>query len=269
MSNATQTLLTASLERKLRQEQLGDQIANRNYEGEITGPEDTVKILVAQAGTVQNYTGGSISIEENVDGTPAPMNMDHKRAFAFLMDASANIARYAEQFAGETFAEVLEQADKRILSEASDAGNSFTWTDGTDSIDDLFGQARQDLDDAGAPQAQRFAVVNPSVARQVYNDLQGRESERGDEALMSGQIGMYYGFMTYTRPDSFFPLSTPDSNPIAMFGSRFYLTYGDAVVQIQVIEDAPGYPASTVIQGLHVAGAKVTQPDSMVGVEIA
>jgi len=268
MSSATETLLTGSLERKLRHEQLANGIANRNYEGTL-GPESSVKVTIAQSGTVQDYTGGAISIEENVDATPRTISPDHKKAFAFVLDGSENLEAYAEDFAGETFAEVLEQADKYILTNASDAGNNFDFDQSIASPDvsDLFGQAQETLNNEGVPQAQRFAVVPASTARLVYDEIAARGTERGDEALMSGLIGRYYGFEVYGRPTSFFDV-TGTSEIRSLFGSRFHQTYADTVVDLQVIENAPGYPGGTVIQGLHVAGSTLTQPNGFVEAQI-
>ena len=263
MSQLTQTVLTGALERKLRQEQLADQIANRNYESTFSGPEDTVKVTIAQSGTIQDYTGGQISIETSVDGTPRLIQPDHKKAFGFVLDGSENLEQFAETFAAETFAQVLEEADKFILSEAVNGSNDVTLDQSTnEDVDNLFGEAREILDNEGVPQAQRYAVVPSSTGRLVYDKLSQRETGLGDDRLVTGMIGNYYGFTVYVRPTSFFPVVSTQS--VALFGSRFYLTYADVVVAIQVINDAVGYPAGTVIQGLHVAGSLMTQPDAFV-----
>jgi hypothetical protein len=263
----TQTVLTGALERKLRHEQLADNIANRNYQGVFEGPEDTVKVTIAQSGSVSDYTGGSITIEENVDATPRLIVPDHKKAFGFVLDGSENLEQYAEGFAEETFAKVLEEADKYILQNASTAGNNFAYDQATDSVTDLFGEAREILDDNAVPQAQRFAVVPSSVAREVYDDLSQRETGLGDNSLQTGLVGSYYGFQVYSRPTDFF--QTGGGGAVeTMFGSRFYQTYADAVVSLQVFERAQNYPAGTLIQGLHVAGSIVTQPDSMVRADV-
>ena len=268
MSNATQTLLTTQLERQLRNGQLADQIANRNYEGEVTGPEDTVKILVAQNGTVQDYTGGAISIETTVDGTPASRAMDHKKAFSFLVDGSTNLTRYAEQLSAETFAEVLEEADKRILQEANNAANTpGTWTAGTDDVADLFSDARTQLNEDGVPAAGRTAVIPSSAGAEVYKAIQDRDTARGDAELDGSMIGRYFGFRVFERPSSFFP--TSNGNPLALFSSQFKMTYADAVVAIQVIEQAPGFPGGVVVQGLHCAGVQLTEAEGAYATEIA
>jgi hypothetical protein len=268
MSNATQTFLSGALERKLRHEQLANQIANRNYEGQITGPEDSVKILVAQNATVSDYTGGQISIETGVDATPRTLTMDHRKAFAFSLDGDTNLQQYADGFAGETFAEVLEFADQRILEEAPNGANDFAFDQSVTSgdVSDLFGEAQETLNDNAVPMAQRYAVVPSSTARLVYEEIKNRDTNLGDEALLTGLIGRYYGFDVYARPSSFFGSNAGDVQ--AMFGSRFAVTYADAVVALQILNDVPGLPGGIVIQGLHVAGAKVVKPKGVVMAEI-
>ena len=269
-TNATQVLLTRTLERQLRQQQLANQIANRRYEGDITGPEDTVKILVPQAANVTDHVPGTqTTIQTNVDATPATMPMDHAKDFAFLLDGAENLEQFAEEFAGETFAEVLEEADKFILTNASSAGNTFDFdaSVATPDLDELFGQAREVLDNEGVPQIDRVAVVPPVVKRLVYKDIKERDTSLGDQTLATGAVGNYYGFRVFSRPESFFT-TTGTGEIESMFGSRFYQTYGDAVVTIQIINDAVGYTGGTVIQGLHVAGSVLTQPKGWVSPQI-
>jgi len=266
MSNMTQTVLAGALERKLRQEQLADSIANRNYQETFSGPEDTVKVTIAQSGTVADYTGGQITLETGVDATPRLITPDHQKAFGFVLDGNENLAQFAEGFAQETFAQVLEEADKYILENAASAGNDFDYDQATDPVTDMFGEGREILDDEGVPQQGRFAVVPSSVGREVYDNLAQRESGLGDERIQTGMIGTYYGFRVFVRPTSFF--QTTGGAVEGMFGSQFYQTYADAVVALQVIENAPGYPGGVVIQGLHVAGSIVTQTNSMVRADI-
>ena len=268
MSNATQTLLSAQLERQLRNEQLADRIANRNYQDEVTGPEDTVRILTAQNGTVSDYTGGSVAVDSQPTLPLAQLAMDHKKVFSFSVDGDTNVTRYAQQLANETFAEVLEEADIRILSESTNAGTDFgTFTSGTDAVEDLFGSARSSLTNQGTPQNGRTAVVPPSVGTEVYKKIQERQSQRGDEQLQRTSIGRYFGFEVFERPESFFAVS--NTNPLSLFSHRDAITYADAVVSVQVLTEVEGRPGSVVIQGLHIAGAVTVKADAMVKAEIA
>ena len=267
-TNASQIIAANELETRLRKNQLGNLIANRNYEGEITGPEDTVKILTPNAASVNDHTGPKVTIETNVGASVQSMVMDHAKDFGFVLDSAENLAGRILQFADETFNEVLEQADKFILTNAADADLTFDFdaTVATPDLDELFGRARQELDDEGVPNAQRFAVVPPSISRLVYKDLTDRDTDRGDDALNTGLVGRYYGFVVYDRPESFF--STSGTGEIqSMFGSRFYQTYGDAVVSL-VVKEEPDEYTGPLVRGLHVAGSTLTQPKGFVNAEI-
>jgi len=264
MSNLDSTVLAGVLERKIRNEQLAPQITNSNYQGEL-GAETSVKVGVAQAGNVQDYTGGQVTIQSNVDATPRTLAPEHRKFFSFSLDGDTNIAQFADGFANETFAELLEEADKYILGNAVDASNTDTYNE-ADPVRDLFSGARTTLTSQGVPQAERYAVVPESTGALVYDEIASRGTERGDAQLQVGMIGRYYGFEVYERPTAWFANS--GTTPTALFGSRFYSTYADAVVSIQIIEDVAGLPGGIVVQGLHVAGEIKTQPDGFVAVDI-
>lgn len=273
MSNATQQLITDTLQRRLRKEIVTENLINRDLaQGEITGPEDTVKLLTSTAATVTDYTGGPISIE-SYDVQSEPLAMDHKKAFAFVLEGTTNLQRYVESATNETFAEVLEQAEGRVLQEADPAktGNmsagDITYSLSADDVEDKVADAAQNLDENGVPNTGRVLMVTTSATRQIEDKIAARETVRGDLANEVGFRGMFRGFEVYDVPESLFPKST--GNPVGYYGSRLFMGYADAVVNVQVIEEAPGYPGGIVVQGLHVAGAKTAQSDAFGRFEIA
>ena len=270
MSSAKARFLSAALERKLRQQQLADLIANRRYEGEINGPEDTVRILKNENSTVQDYTGGKVTVSSAPTLPLADLEMDSSKFFSFSVDGNSGLMNYLEDLADESFREILEVADKRILQEAGNASNSFgTFTSGTDDVKTLFGDARSTLTNAGVPQQQRFAVVPPAVGNEVYENITERQSERGDDQLQQATVGNYYGFTVIERPTDFF-FTGGGTDPIALFGQRTRgITYADAVVSVEIVSPVEGRPGGVVIQGLHTYGAKTVEADALFSATIA
>jgi hypothetical protein len=272
MSNANQVLITSTLQRKLRKELVTDSITNRDFEGEISGPEDSVKVLVAQAANVQDYTGGKISPQTNLDATSPQLDLDHKKAFNFLLSGDTNLTRYVNSFSNETFAEVLEQAQGYVLSKADPAltgemtAGDLTYDSTTDDIAELLSNANTALSENGVPVQGRFVVLPSAVAADAYDVVANRDTARGDVADEMGMIGMFRGLRIYEAASDLFP--TTSSNPVAHFGHFGYHTYADAVVSVQVIDQVPDAPAAIQVQGLHVAGSKITQPDAFGRIEI-
>lgn len=266
MSVAQQTLIASALERKLSKEIITPSLVNRNYEGEITGPEDSVKILTPTAATVQDYDGGFINIQTNVDGTSAKLDMDHSKAFAFILKATENLQRYVSEFSNESFDEILRLAEARVLAEAdaAKAGNmtagDVTYISGTDDVEEKLADAAQSMDASGVPAQGRYVVVDSQTARDISDKVAARNTLRGDAADRTGFVAMYRGFNVFQTADDRFTEDT--GSKFGMYGHARYLTYGDAVVAVEVDSPVQGSPGSTLIQGAHVAGAKVTQSDA-------
>lgn len=267
MSNATQQLITDTLQRRLRKEIVTENLVNRDLaEGKITGPEDTVKLLTATSATVEDYTGGPLSIE-SYDVDAENLEMDHKKGFAFVLEGSENLQRYLEGASNESFRRVLELAQARVMEEAdpSKTGNmsagDVSFVDGTDDVEEKIADSAELLDEQGVLLEGRVLVVPTSVARQIEDKISDRETVRGDMANRQGFRGMFRGFEVYTAPTASFP-TDGSNNPVGFFGNRNQMAYADAVINVQVIDQAPGYPGGVVVQGLHVAGAKTAQTDA-------
>ena len=273
-SNAQAIKISATLQRRLRKEIITDALVNRDFEGQVDGPEDSVRILVANSATVTPYTGGFITPQTNIDADAPELSMDLQNAFSFSLSANTNLIDYVQGFSNETFQELLEQAQAYVLSKADPTltGNmtagDLTFTAGTTNIVDLFDDANTNLNEQGVPSPGRFIVLPASVAGEAYSVVAERDTARGDVADRTGLIGMFRGFEIYQAPTNLFPTNA-SSNPVAHYGNRGYHTYADAVVQVQVLSEVPNLPAGVLVQGLHVAGSKVTQPDGMGRIEIA
>lgn len=273
-SNASQVLITSTLQRKLRKEMVTDNITNRDFEDEISGPEDSVKILVAQAANVQDYNGGEVTPQTNLDAASPQLDLDHKKAFNFVLSGNTNLTRFVNSFGNETFDEVLEQAQGYVLSKADPALSSemtagdLTYDSDSDDVEELLSNANTALSENGVPVDGRFVVLPASAAADAYDVVANRDTTRGDFADEMGMIGMFRGLRIYEAATDLFPETGADDNPVAHFGHFGYHTYADAVVSVQVIDPSPNFPGGIQVQGLHVAGSKITQSDAFGRIEI-
>ena len=273
-SRAQAVKITAALQRRLRKEIITDALVNREVEGQIEGPEDSVKILVANAANVSDYTGGFITPQENVDADDPTLTIDHKKTFSFSLSGNTNLTRYVEGFSNETFSEILEQAEGYVLSKADPAltgemtAGDLTYAPATDDIGSLLSQANGNLSETGTPRQGRFVVLPASSAQDAYDVVAERDTVRGDQADRMGFIGMFRGLEVYEAPTGLFPTPSANSNPVAHYGHRGYHFYADAVVSVQVLNEVPNLPAGTLVQGLHCAGSKVSQPKAFGRIEI-
>jgi len=272
MSNANQVLITSTLQRKLRKELVTNNLINRNYQGEISGPEDSVKILTPQTADVQDYNGGKVAPQTNLDVVNRQLDLDHNKYFNFTLSGSDNLSLFVEGFSDEAFTRLLEVAQSYVLGKADPAltgemtAGDLTYDSTTDDIEQLLSDANTALSENGVPVQGRFVILPAGVAADAYDVVANRDTARGDVADEMGMIGMFRGLRIYEAATDLFPTTT--SNPVAHFGHFGYHTYADAVVTVQVIEEVPDAPGAIQVQGLHVAGSKVTQSDAFGRIEI-
>lgn len=266
------TRLSGRVLRALRRSLVTDSIVNRNFEGEIEGPEDTVDILDLDSLTIGDYDPSSgISVETEPSGGSRQLSMTHQKYFAFIADMADNAAQYADLFEQEGLQDLLKEAQQFVLGLASDGTHQEDVDQTTSTNADDMKTALQNisvkLDNAEVPEQGRYAVLRPQEYNLVEDDLMERDTELGDEVIQNGYQGMYQGFEIYKVPDSHFTNtgSSPsyDHCPV---GSRLAITYADAIVNTRVQESERYFGQQ--VDGLRVAGAKVVRPDALADLRI-
>lgn len=242
-------------------------IVNRNYEGEIEGPEDTVKIVRPNAATVKDYDGTAMTIEK-LSSSDQTLTPDHKKYFAFVAEDDDNVSRYVSAFADESFQDVLKAAQLYVLGKYTGAAEQVTFDEaGGDSLDARIADAGEALDDNEAPDGGRWLVLPPHAVRLIEDGILGRNTARGDEASRVGFQGMYRGFEVYKAPSSHFTITgSAPAYAHALAGQRSAITYADAVVSIR---SNPSLDfIGTQVDGLHVAASKVVRSKALVDFRI-
>ena len=253
--------------RELRANLVTDSIVNRNWEGEIQGPEDTVEILQLDALSVGDYSESSgISVETEPTATSNQLTLDHQKYFAFIADMADNASQYADLFQEQGLNDLFKLAQQYVMGKYSGANIQVDLDQTTSTTSDELKSKLQDiavaLDNNEVPESDRFALLRPQEYKLIENDLMERDTELGDDAIRTGYQGMYQGFEIYKAPDSYFTnTGSSPSYDHALAGHRMAITYADAVVETRV-NPSTDYFGSQV-DGLHVAGAKVVEPDAL------
>jgi len=259
--------LQGQLVNKLRMSLVTTSITNTRYEGEIEGPEDSVKILRPVATTVEDADGSKMQYDETLEAEDSVLSMDHKKRFGFIAKDIDNAgSQYGAEFADEDFQKVLRLAQQYVLGFYSDgvAANEVTFdkvgaADRDAKITALtqaIGEARTNLDNQEVPESNRWMVLPADEANLLEDDLASRQTEFGDDVIRNRFQGMYKGFEIYKAPQSHF--TTTGTSPEyrhAPYGHRSSITYADAIVNVESGRH-PDY-IGDYFRGLHVAGATV------------
>lgn len=259
-----------SLQKSLVYGQAG--VINRDYEGEIKGKGDTVRITGHGPVTIDNYDRATgIGDPEELDDASTTLEISQAKYFNFRIEdidkAQMNVAlmESATRDAAYQLAEVADEYIAGIM--AAQAGNAVG-SDGSDKIfdgtTDLVTEellaVKQALDEANVPFEGRFVVIPPWVTKWLLQeDAIVNPSWSGVEKVMlNGEIAKLFGFSILQSNNV--PNTAGDHYKVVAGVARA-TTFADSV------NDTEGYRPekffADALRGLHCYGAKVIDPESL------
>lgn len=264
VSNFIPELWSTQLLTALRKNLVFQSLVNRNYQGEITGQGDTVKITTPSAITVGDYSG-SVSYETPLS-TQQSLLINQAKYWAFKLEdvdqAQANVslmAAYMEE-AAVSLADTLDAALASLYTGAGDSSLSIDLTASGANRENLYPKlvdAGRILDENNVPRGGRWFVTSPKGYAHVLKEPEFiHASAAGDSVLRTGEVGSIAGFQVYT------------SNNLALATSRKYLYGTNAAITLaeQVAEtEALRLEASftDAVRGLLVYGHTVVRPAAL------
>lgn len=248
----------------------GPSIVNRNYEGEINGQGDTVRITSIGAITVGSYTGpGSITWQELTDSQQSLL-IDQAKYFAFEVDdvdaaQSANggaLLLEGNEEAGYALRDTLDQFIAGLYT-GVDAGNDLGTVSVTTAAlaDAQLVSLNQLLNEANVPRDNRYCVIPPwyeSLLLDDANYINAEKSGDGGASFRNGQVGRARGFDIMVSNNT--PNPTGDDN-VVQAGHRMAITLGEQIVDTKAVEREDSF--SDGVKGLHVYGAKLVRPTAI------
>lgn len=254
-------------------------IVNRDYEGEITGAGDTVRISGIGPVTVGNYTKNTnIGDPETLTDSQTTLIVDQQKYFNFQVD-DIDKAQTKPKVMGKAMERAAygmrDAIDQYIASMYADAA-SANWVGTEDSpktpnntaldtsnIYNLIVDCGTALTDSKCPTEGRWMVVPPWVGARIRKEpLLIKANESGSSAtLRNGEIGQIAGFRILESHNV--PYTTSTTKFKCMFGSGEAITFANALTSMEAYR--PQLRFADAIKGLSIYGAKVVYP-SMLGV---
>jgi len=271
VDNFKPTIWSRELLYTLKKSHVAGNIINRNYQGDITGEGDTVKIQTPNSIDVGNYTGADITFQGLTSATQS-LIIDKAKYFAFLADdvdqAQANIPLVQSymQESSYSLADVLDQFVLNFYTDA-DASNVIppeTLTSST--IYDKMVEAGRLLDNNDVPSMGRWIVLSPDEkALLSTSDDFTSASMLGDDTKRTGFTGEIAGFEVYMSNNVQEATETVDtvSENVRhlMFGSTSAITVADQIVKTEAGRREKAF--GDYVKGLHVYGGKVVRPTAL------
>ncbi|MCU0261433.1 MAG: hypothetical protein MUE78_10470 [Ilumatobacteraceae bacterium] len=245
----------------------GPSVVNRDYEGDITGQGDTVRIVSISRPTVASYTKDSTTITpETLTDAQRSLLIDQAKYFAFEVDdidmrqarnGGALLAEAADE-AAYALADTAGQYVASLYTGAS-AGNQI----GTVSVTTAalaYTQLRRlkvKLDEANVPQSGRWVVVPPWYHGLLLEDdkFVRVDASGTSEGLRNGVVGRALGFDVLVSNNA--PLVTGDDYAV-MAGYPGAISFAEQINKVEAYRPESAF--SDAVKGLHLYGAKLVRP---------
>lgn len=252
----------------LKKNLIGLNIVNRNYEGDITGQGDTVKITTPSAITVHNYTGSDFSFDE-VLSTQQQLEIDQAKAFHFQVDdvdavqANINLITAYTQEAAHALAKAADTFIFQAYAEAAAANvidsGGFTSSNAYSQLT----EASKRLSEANVPETGRWAVLDPAGFKALSNDTAFQKaSDLGDQVSREGFMGRAAGFDVWMSNN----LAVSGGKKHYLYGHNIGITFADQLLSTEAGRREKAF--KDFVKGLHVYGKKVIRPTAIGTIEV-
>lgn len=269
LANFIPSVWSARIQQGLDKRYVLGNVVNRNYEGDISGFGDQVRINSIGDITVGDYVRNTTVVTpEQLASTQQILDINQSKYFAFYVDdvdAAQTKPKVMDEAMRKASNSLTDVADQFIAGFVNDAGLTVTnaSVDKTNVLA-LFAEISQKLTDAHNPREGRFIVIPAWLEGLMV--MAGIELDTSNSTVLSeGFIGRFMGFDVMVSTNL---LQTATATPatLAMAGTREAITFAEQIVSVEGYRPESSF--SDAVKGLHVYGGKVVEPNALTKVEI-
>lgn len=261
-------------------------IVNNDYEGEISGPGNTVKITQFGDPTVTDYVPGGTLTYQALTDAGLSLLIDQAKSFSFSIDdvdrrqAAGDMQAYLESRAAYKLADAADQfiaglytsvASANVLGTTGAPVTPSPYGGATSHPADFYVQVLEPLkvilDQNNVPDDERYIVVPPwalSLISQTQafvsvTDLQGDPSK----TFQRGFEGQVSGFNVLKSNNVPQPVAGGAGTGVwaIQAGHPMGITYGEQIAETEALRLQSTFADG--VRGLHVYGGKVVRPDTI------
>lgn len=267
INNFIPQIWSANLLSTLKKAQVFANYANRDYQGDISGAGDSVKISQIGDITIATYTKNSTTITpQELQDAASILFIDQSKYFAFKIDdvdAAQSKPKVMTEAMDKAAYGLSDTQDTYIASLYASAGlaqntNASPVNMTSLNIDDQFLACGETMDVAGISRQGRFAIIAPWVLTKLV--LAGITSLSENVATFTnGFIGRAYGFDFSISPNVSKNSTSWDKTRMILGSAKSSITVAEQIVKTEAYR--PESQFSDAVKGLHVYGAKIIRPD--------
>jgi hypothetical protein len=261
-------------------------VVNSDYEGEISGPGNTVHITQFGDPTVSDYQpGGTITYQALADAGQTLL-IDQAKTFSFAIDdidrrqAAGDMQGYLEGRAAYKLADAADQyiaakytgaASANVLGSTGAPLTPLPYGGSTTNPADMYIKVLEPLkvilDQANIPDEDRYIIVPPwglSLIEQTQafvsvTDMQGEPSQTFQRGF-SGQVSGFSVLKSNNVPQ---PVAGGAGTGVwaIQAGHPLGVTYGEQITETEALRLQSTFADG--VRGLHVYGSKLVRPDAI------
>ena len=275
---------SGKLQAKFYKTTVFSEISNNDWEGEISGQGDKVRIRTIPTITINDYAKGDNLTNQVPTSTPIELNIDKGKYFAVVLDDVDSVQtdiKLMDIFTNDATEQMKMAIDGLVLDgvKASAAtankgatagaisGNLNLGTDAAPravtkaNILDLILDAGQALDEQNVPETGRWLVIPSWMAAMIKNSDLKQAYLTGDQTsiLRNGKLGMIDRFMVYVSNN--LP-KTADGDSYLMAGSKDAITFASQMTNVETLRAQSTF--GNIVRGLNVFGYSVIKPEALV-----
>jgi len=264
ITNFIPTLWSETLYNELKKSYVAVKLSSREFEGEIKGEGDRVKICGIGPVTVFNYSKNTnMPAPEVLSDNERTLIIDQAKGFNFFIDdidlaqSKSTLMQAAMKEASDALADV---ADKYIYSLTDPSVATVTNSAATSvSILETLSEARMKLMQNNVPNSASISLeVSPAIEQKLVLSKVLRSTDNKED-LSRGYIGSFMGFDIYVTNN--IPVDSDGSYKCIARTNRA-IAFAEQVSSVKAYE--PELRHGDAVKGLHLYGAKIVYPKEMV-----
>lgn len=263
------------------------EIANTDYEGEISGMGDKVIIRTVPSITIRDYQQGANLQTEKPESPNVTLNIDQGKYFQFIVDSVAKMQsdlNLMDEWARDASEQMKIAVDKTILgsiyTSAATANKGLTagvqtglfnlGTTGTPfivtpaNVVEAITSMSAVADEQNWPEEGRYLILPPWFRYIVMNSDLKNASLAGDDAsiLRNGRLGMIDRWNLYVSNNLTSVLDSTFLCFHVIAGHKSGLTFASQMTEMDTLKSERTF--GEIVRGLNVYGFSVIKPESII-----
>ena len=290
------TLWSGKLAQKFYAATVFGEIANTDWQGDITGMGDTVIINTIPTITINNYEIGQNLAYEIPAPSTISLTINKGKYFGVNVNNVLELQakpKLMDVFTNDAAMQMKIQIDQDVLGGTFNQGAAYNQGATAGKISGAFDLGTDDapvalsasnilqsitalssvLDEANVPETDRFLVISPTERQILMQSNLAQAQFMGDPSsiLRNGKVGMIDRFTVYVS--NLLPRAAADEDwtggadsgtakrHAIMAGHKSAITFASQIAKVESLQNPNDF--GTLIRGLNVYGYKVVQADGL------